>query len=80
MSPEGQEDRDYWNDKYAEASCHDHGSEEMWYDEEDCDWVCGACIWEQSQYGGRPFASPDDRQAFLNENSNETPLRGNASE
>lgn len=35
------EDDDYWNVKYAEASCYEHGDENMWYDELTGEWVCG---------------------------------------
>lgn len=34
-------DDDYWNDKYAEASCHAHGPDYMVY--EDGEWVCTEC-------------------------------------
>lgn len=36
------EDDDYWNTKYAEASCYEHGEEFMWYDSISGDWVCEA--------------------------------------
>lgn len=42
-SPEGQEDRDYWNTKYAEASCHKHEGSDMWFDADEGEWVCEDC-------------------------------------
>jgi hypothetical protein len=39
----GQYDRDYWNTKYAEASCHTHGEWAMLYDEDSEEWVCQEC-------------------------------------
>lgn len=43
MYDEGQDDRDYWNVKYAEASCHEHGEDEMYYSHAEADWYCLAC-------------------------------------
>ena len=43
MSDNGREDRDYWNDKYAEASCHEHGDDDMHYDTQAGEWFCGEC-------------------------------------
>lgn len=37
------EDDDYWDTKYAEASCHEHGDEEMHWDEEEAEWYCYSC-------------------------------------
>lgn len=37
------EDDDYWNTKYAEASCHLHGDDYMYYDEDLEEWVCEEC-------------------------------------
>ena len=31
----------YWNDKYANASCYEHGEDPMIY--RDGDWVCVEC-------------------------------------
>lgn len=42
VNAEGQEDRDYWNDKYAEATCHTHG-DVMYYDEDEAEWRCPDC-------------------------------------
>lgn len=36
------EDDDYWNTKYAEASCYEHGEgDHMWYD--GLEWQCDNC-------------------------------------
>lgn len=37
------EDDEYWDTKYAEASCHEHGEDEMYYDHSEGDWYCLAC-------------------------------------
>lgn len=37
------EDDDYWNTKYAEAECYEHGADEMVYDTEAGEWVCRDC-------------------------------------
>lgn len=37
------EDDDYWNTKYAEASCHLHGEDNMHYDDLEAEWVCLDC-------------------------------------
>lgn len=44
MNTEGQEDRDYWNVKYAEASCYEHGPDEMYFDEDAGEHFCQECI------------------------------------
>lgn len=36
------EDDDYWNVKYAEATCHEHG-DVMYYDEDEAEWRCPDC-------------------------------------
>jgi len=36
-------DDDYWNTKYAEASCHEHGGDDMIYDTEEGEWICLTC-------------------------------------
>lgn len=38
-----QEDDDWFNSKYAEASCWDHGTDNMYYDEDTAEWVCLDC-------------------------------------
>lgn len=38
------EDDDYWNTKYAEASCYEHGEDGMWFDSYSNEWVCDDCI------------------------------------
>lgn len=39
---EGQEDRDYWNDKYEDPmECDIHG--EMWWDSISAEWFCSEC-------------------------------------
>lgn len=35
-------DDDYWNVKYAEATCHEHG-DVMYYDEDEAEWRCPDC-------------------------------------
>lgn len=40
------EDDEYWNDKYAEASCYFHGEDEMWYDTHVGEWRCGECDYD----------------------------------
>lgn len=37
------EDDAYWSDKYAEAECEHHGSDEMFYDADEGEWVCLLC-------------------------------------
>lgn len=38
------EDDDYWNEKYAEASCPEHGATpEMRYSDIAGEWICGEC-------------------------------------
>lgn len=37
------EDDDYWNTKYAEASCHKHPGSDMYYDEDEGEWLCDDC-------------------------------------
>lgn len=38
------EDDAYWDDKYAaDVECEDHGSGEMYYDEDEAEWVCLLC-------------------------------------
>jgi hypothetical protein len=37
------EDDEYWNTKYAEASCHEHGDAEMYYDPNEGEWGCYQC-------------------------------------
>ncbi|HEY6021277.1 MAG TPA: hypothetical protein VIY48_15650 [Candidatus Paceibacterota bacterium] len=43
MEDYGKEDREYWSVKYAEASCHEHGTEPMTYDEDTEEWYCDDC-------------------------------------
>lgn len=46
---EGQEDRDYWTDKYDyEAECEIHGS--MIWDAEEAEWVCIECQLNEESY------------------------------
>lgn len=40
------EDDDYWNVKYAEAECYEHG-DTMIYDEGE--WVCTDCAYDDKQ-------------------------------
>ena len=35
------EDDAYWESKYAEATCHEHG--EMYWDAEEAEWRCSDC-------------------------------------
>lgn len=37
------EDDDYWNEKYAEASCHEHGADPMEWDSDAAEWFCVEC-------------------------------------
>jgi len=37
-------DDGYWDTKYAEASCHEHGADDMTY--EDGEWVCIECEYD----------------------------------
>jgi len=37
------EDDDWFNVKYAEASCYEHGEDEMYYDHIDGEYYCLAC-------------------------------------
>lgn len=37
------EDDNYWNTKYAEAECYDHPSSDMYYSEEEGEWLCDDC-------------------------------------
>jgi hypothetical protein len=37
------EDDAYWNTKYAEASCHVHGEDGMYYDGGADEWYCQDC-------------------------------------
>jgi len=37
------EDDEYWNTKYAEASCLYHDNDHMYYDEDAGEWVCVTC-------------------------------------
>lgn len=43
------EDDDYWNTKYAEASCHEHG-DTMDYDEDLEEWYCFECLENEVAY------------------------------
>ena len=44
MSPEGQEDLDYWNDKYSTEPTHEECEySEMWYDRSAGAWICYEC-------------------------------------
>lgn len=43
MNDEGQADRDYWNVRYAEASCLEHGEDNMNYNTLDGEWYCAEC-------------------------------------
>lgn len=36
------EDDDYFNTKYAEATCHQHGDSMSW-DEDEAEWFCLEC-------------------------------------
>lgn len=38
------EDDDWFNVKYAEASCHEHGPDEMYFDEDAGEHFCQECI------------------------------------
>ena len=38
------EDDDWFNTKYAEASCHVHGEDDMSYDDFEGEWCCGECF------------------------------------
>ena len=42
------EDDDYWNTKYAEAECLEHGGT-MIYDEDEGEWVCTECAYDDKQ-------------------------------
>lgn len=42
------EDDDYWNEKYAEAECYEHGGT-MIYDEDEAEWVCTECTYDDKQ-------------------------------
>lgn len=35
------EDDAWWDNKYAEAECYEHG--EMYWDEEEAEWRCSEC-------------------------------------
>lgn len=37
------EDDEYWNTKYAEASCYEHGEDWMYFDGPSGEWVCVEC-------------------------------------
>lgn len=37
------EDDEYWDTKYAEASCYYHGSFSMYFDSTPGEWYCGDC-------------------------------------
>jgi hypothetical protein len=41
------EDDEYWNTKYAEASCHEHG--DMEWDEDEAEWFCLVCEEEEEE-------------------------------
>lgn len=49
MNTEGQEDRDYWNVKYAVAHCYTHG-DVMYYDEDEGEWRCSDCEEDEAAY------------------------------
>ena len=38
------EDDGWWDVKYAEASCHEHGDEDMYWDAMEGEWYCGYCF------------------------------------
>lgn len=40
-------DDDYWNTRYAEASCYEHGDENMWWDSLEGEWICVICQGEE---------------------------------
>jgi len=42
-------DDDYWNNKYAEASCYEHGGAEMHYDPNADEWGCYVCDEENEE-------------------------------
>lgn len=42
------EDDAYWNEKYAEAECYEHG-DTMVYDEDEAEWVCTECTHDDKQ-------------------------------
>lgn len=37
------EDDEYWDTKYAEAECYEHGADEMYYSHSEGDWYCLMC-------------------------------------
>lgn len=52
MSPEGQEDRDYWNNLYADTpECEVHG-DTQYYNPESGEWECYDCIDEEDMLNG----------------------------
>lgn len=52
VNAEGQEDRDYWNNKYAEApECEIHG-DTTYYEPDSGEWECYDCIDEEDMYNG----------------------------
>jgi len=48
---DAQADRDYWNTKYAESTCHEHG-DTTYYDAESGEWECYDCIDEEDMVNG----------------------------
>jgi hypothetical protein len=41
------QDDDYWNDRYAEASCYEHGRESMY--RVGSEWICNDCEEEDEE-------------------------------
>jgi hypothetical protein len=37
------EDDEYWDTKYAEATCYVHGEDEMYYSHSEGEWYCLHC-------------------------------------
>lgn len=44
MEDYGKEDREYWSVKYAEASCYEHGPDDMYFDGDVGEYLCQECI------------------------------------
>lgn len=43
------EDDAHWDNKYAEFSCWDHGMDNVWFDEDEAEWVCLDCEGDDSE-------------------------------
>lgn len=45
------EDDEYWNTKYAEAECYEHGEDFTWYNSLSGEWECDECLTEDELNG-----------------------------